>query len=92
MVFVCLVCYFISSPEKLFTVRWLIYFIVFLALGIIADVIVQYLTLLYGKKRCHKQITDSRLLKNELVEISQTMSEDIPYQESVSQYDRKATS
>ncbi len=89
MVFVCLVCYFISSPEKLFTVRWLIYFIVFLALGIIADVIVQYLTLLYGKKRCHKQITDSRLLKNELVEISQTMSEDIPYQESVSQYDDK---
>ena len=89
MIFVCLICYLISSPEELFTINWFIYFIVFLALDVIADMIVQYLILFYSKKRCQKSISDARLLKNELIEISQTMTEDITYQERIAQNNEK---
>lgn len=90
MVFICIICYLISSPEDMFTTAWFIYFIIFLALAVIADAIVQYLTLFYGKKRCHKEIEDAHLLKNELVEISQTVEDDLSYDESPSQYDEKS--
>lgn len=89
MVFICLICYLISSPEEMFTASWFIYFMIFLALGIIADAIVQYLTLWYGKKRCHTEIKNAQLLKNELVEISQTMENDLSYDETPAQYDEK---
>lgn len=89
MVFICIICYLISSPEDMFTTAWFVYFIIFLALAIIADIIVQYLTLFYGKKRCHKEIENAQLLKNELIAISQTMEEDLSYEESPSQYDEK---
>lgn len=89
MAFICLICYLISSSEEMFTAAWFIYFVIFLALGVIADAIVQYLTLFYGKKRCYKEIENARLLKNELVEISQTMEEDLSYDETDPQYDEK---
>jgi len=89
MVFVCIICYLISSPEEMFSIAWIIYFVAFLALAVIADVIVQYLSLVYGKKRCQKEIEDAHLLKNELINISQTMEEDFSYDETPSQYDEK---
>lgn len=89
MVFICIICYLISSPEDMFTMAWFIYFIIFLALAVIADAIVQYLTLFYGKKRCHNEIENAKLLQNELIEISQTMEEDLLYDETPPQYDEK---
>lgn len=89
MVFICLICYLVSSPSQMFSLEWIIYFVIFLALAIISDAVVQYLTLLYGKKRCQKEIEETGLLKNELIEISQTMYEDLSYQETVQQYDEK---
>lgn len=87
MFFICLLCYFVSSPEDLFSLNWFIYFILFLAMGIVADAIVQYLVLVYSKKRCRKEIEEATLLQNELVELSQTMSEDDSYVETARQYD-----
>ena len=86
MAFICFICYMISSPEPMFTVSWIIYFVLFLALGIVADAIVQYLVMVYGKQRCKKEIAEAALLENELVEISQTMEVDDRYQESEKQY------
>lgn len=87
MVFICLICYLISSPEPVFSASWFIYFILFLAIGIVADAVVQYLILVYSKKRCHKEIEEATLLQNELLQISQTMTNDESYEETSRQYD-----
>ncbi len=71
MVFICFFCYLISSPAPLFSLSWFIYFVLFLAMGIVADAIVQYAILFYSKKRCRRQIEDAHLLQNELQNFSQ---------------------
>lgn len=70
MVFLCLICYFISSPVELFTLSWFVYFVLFLAMGIVADAVVQYAIMVYSKKRCRRQIEDAHLLQNELQHFS----------------------
>ena len=50
MVFLCFICYLISSPAPLFSLEWFIYFALFLAMGIVADAVVQYAILIYSKK------------------------------------------
>lgn len=87
MVFICFLCYLISSPENMFSVTWFIYFILFLAMGIVADAVVQYLVLIYSKKRCRRQIEDAHLLKNELQHISQNAAAEHDYTESEKKYD-----
>lgn len=89
MMFLCTICYAISSPLAMFTMRWLLYFILFVSIAIVADMIVQYLVNYYAKKRCAKQIHEIKLLQNELIEISQTMDGDTSYTESPKQYDEK---
>lgn len=89
MGFICFVCYLISSPEDMFTVSWFVYFVLFLAMGIVADAIVQYLIVQYSKKRCKREIEDANLLQNELLSIAQTMGEDLSYDESPRQYEEK---
>ncbi len=89
MFFICLICYFITSPENMFSASWFIYFVLFLAMGIVSDAVVQYLVLLYSKKRCRKEIEEATLLQNELLQISQTMSDSQDYEESANQYDEK---
>lgn len=76
MFFICFICYMISSPTTPFTLGWVIYFILFLAMGIVADAVVQYLTNIYAKKRCRKQIEESYLLQSELMNLAQTMGTD----------------
>ena len=48
MAFVVFFCYLFSSDEPMFSLNWFIYFIMFLALGIISDAVVQFLTLKYA--------------------------------------------
>ena len=90
MLFICFICYLISTPEEIFSVSWFIYFVLFLAMGIVADAVVQYLILVYSKKRCRKEIQEAQLLKNELLEIAQTsFKETGTYDESAPQYDEE---
>lgn len=89
MFFICFICYLISSPEEMFTAAWLIYFVIFLAIGIIADAIVQYLIIFYGKFRCRHEISEMTSLQDELTHIAETMYEDYGYEEDVSSYDIK---
>ncbi len=39
-------------------------------MGIVADAVVQYAIMVYGKKRCRRQIEDAHLLQNELQHFS----------------------
>lgn len=89
MVVLCIFCYMFSGMNDMFSASWFIYLILFTAMGVVSDAIVQYLILLYGKKRCHNEIEEAVLLQNELLEISQTMNEDDNYEESPKQYDEE---
>ena len=76
MFVLCLICYVLKSPGPMFTMDWFLNFVLFLALGIVGDILVQYLSLVYAKVRCRSQIEEGHLLENELQEISQTMYQD----------------
>lgn len=87
IIFICVLCYIFSGGEDMFTLEWFLFLILFVAMGVVADAVVQYLTSIYSKKRSHKQIQEALLLENELLEISQTMTQDSSYEESPQQYD-----
>lgn len=89
MFFICLICYLISSPVEMFTMQWFIYFVLFLAMGIVADAVVQYITLLYSKKRCKKEIEETKELQDELIQIATAAKEDDSYEKSSEKYDAK---
>lgn len=89
MAFLCFFCYIITSPENFLSLSWIVYFVLFLAMGIVSDAVVQYLIILYGKKRCHNEIEELKYLKNELANISQSMSSELEYEESPRQYNEK---
>lgn len=89
MVVLCIFCYMLSGISDMFTVSWFIYLILFIAMGVVSDAIVQYLILVYAKKRCHYEIEEATLLQNQLLEISQTMNEDDHYEESPKQYNEE---
>ncbi len=87
MVFICVLCYGFAMGIS-FTFSWLFYLILFIALGIVADAIVQYLTLAYGKKRCAKQIEEAQYMKDELARLSEAVEvEDHSYVTSSPRYD-----
>ncbi len=86
MIFVCVLCYLFSGIGNLSMVEWLLYMVLFVAIGIVADAIVQYLTMQYSKIRCRKEIQEAVLLENELLELTQTMYDDEEYEISPLQY------
>lgn len=89
MAFVCVICYIISSPVSLFSVMGIVYFVIFLAVGVISDIIVQYLITKYGKLRCHREIEETLVLEKEVSELAKTVVEDYQYEESNKSYDEK---
>ena len=69
MIFISFIWYMLISDQTLFTMYWLIYYIVFMISAIIADMLAQFLTLIYAKKRCAKQIEQAHKLDEELKNI-----------------------
>jgi len=86
MIFICSLCYIISGPDGMFSAEWFLYLVLFVAMGVIADAVVQYLITAYSKWRCRHEIQESTLLENELLAITQNMTTDT-YIESDEQYD-----
>jgi len=89
MIFVSLICYAITSPEEIFSLSWFVYFVLFLAISVVSDILTQYFILIYAKKRCHKEIQEGHALKDELVQLSENLTLDYSYVESPAQYDEK---
>ncbi len=87
MFFLCLFCYVITSPEDFLSVNWIIFFILFLAMGIVSDAVVQYLMIIYGKKRCHKEIETYKSIKSELANMIQVNQGQYEYTSTPKDYD-----
>jgi SAM-dependent methyltransferase len=90
MAFICFICYIISSEEAFLSLNWILYFVIFLALGIIADAIVQFLTLKYGQLRCKNNIKEAKELLNEINHLKDSIQYIEDYDESMKTYDEKA--
>lgn len=87
MAFVVFFCYLFSSDEPMFSLNWFIYFIMFLALGIISDAVVQFLTLKYAQVRCKKQINEAKLLEKEVLSLKDTEVTSQDYEEGIKKID-----
>lgn len=87
MAFICFICYLISSDEPVFSANWIIFFIMFLALGIIADAVVQFLTLKYGQVRCKNEINEAKALLEEVLKLKDSQEISLDYYESEKEFD-----
>lgn len=87
MAFICFICYLISSDDPIFSTNWIIFFIIFLALGIIADAIVQFLTLKYGQMRCKREINEAKMLLEEVLKLKDLQETSLDYYESEKEFD-----
>lgn len=89
MAFICFICYILTTDETFLSVNWLIYFVIFLACGIIADAIVQYLTLKYGQLRCKREINEAKGLLNEVLNLKDSTYDIEDYNESEKVFDEE---
>lgn len=86
---VAFVYIFMGDNKSIFTLEGLLYFLLLLAMTIVADMVVSYLTLQYGKVRCKKEITLAKEIKAEVEVFAQNAYEDESYVVSSKQYDEK---
>ena len=89
MVFICFVCFMITGQQSLFSVSGIIYFLLLLAMVVVADMLAYYMTGKYGRIRCKKEIMFAKELKAEIIEFAQNAYEEDTYEVSVKQYDEK---
>ncbi|MDY5278887.1 hypothetical protein [Sharpea porci] len=66
MGFVYFFVYLLFFSEKVFSTEWFLYLLVFIAMGIVSDAVVQYLVLYYGKIRFKKYIVETEKLEDEV--------------------------
>lgn len=89
MLFICAICYTITGNQSIFTLTGILHFLLLLAMTVVADMIVHYLTIRYGKVRCKKEIAFAKELKAEVIEFQQNPYEEAIYETSAKQYDEK---
>ncbi len=89
MMFICSVCFMLTSEISFFSVQGILHFLLLLAMTVVADMIVHYITLKYGKVRCKKEITLAKELKEEVTAFTQNAYEEDTYEVSSRQYDEK---
>ncbi len=86
---VAFVYIFMGDNKSIFTLEGLLYFLLLLAMTIVADMVVSYLTLQYGKVRCKKEIALAKEIKTDVETFAQNVYEDPSYEVSSKQYDEK---
>ena len=89
MLFICVACYMLTGDRSLFTLSGFLYFLLLLAMTVVADMIVHYLVIVYGKKRCKKEIVFAKELKAEVTAFAQNAVEDENYEVTSRQYEEK---
>ncbi|MBO6046557.1 MAG: hypothetical protein J6P61_02280 [Erysipelotrichaceae bacterium] len=87
MVFICAICYMFNGVGTRFSAGWFLYMIIFIACGVVADALVQYIVLQYGRMRCRKQIEAAKRLDSDLVTFGAEFEEDHNYILSAPRYD-----
>lgn len=66
MGFVYFFVYLLFFNQKMFSTEWFLYLLVFIAMGIVSDAVVQYLVLYYGKFRFKKYIVETEKLEEDV--------------------------
>ena len=91
MVVLCIICYMIGGTDAPFmSAQWFLELIIFVACGVIADAIVQFIIIKYGKFRCRQQIQSATHLMKEIEELKRGDEEDYGYEVSAPLYDEVA--
>ena len=91
MVVLCIICYMIGGTDAPFmSAQWFLEFVIFVACGVIADAIVQFIIIKYGKFRCRQQIQSATHLMKEIEELKRGDEEDYGYEVSAPLYDEVA--
>lgn len=66
MGFVYFFVYLLFFNQNMFSTEWFLYLLVFIAMGIVSDAVVQYLVLYYGKFRFKKYIVETEKLEEDV--------------------------
>lgn len=91
MIGLCIICYCIGgSDTTFFSAQWFLELIVFIACGVIADAVVQFIVIKYGKFRCRQQIQSATHLMKEIEELKRGDEDDFGYEVSTPKYDEVA--
>lgn len=91
MVVLCIICYMIGGTDAPFmSAQWFLELVIFVACGVIADAIVQFIIIKYGKFRCRQQIQSATHLMKEIEELKRGDEEDYGYEVSAPLYDEVA--
>lgn len=87
MIFVCVICYFFGgSNDTSNLAQWLVYLVIFVACGVIADALTQWLVQKYGLLRCRKQLEVAGGLDDEFNDLKNNFVEDESYEVSQPRY------
>lgn len=78
IIILCLFCYLVASRQEIFTMIWLMELVGFLAVGVIADILSQFLSYYYIKARFASTIKEGLLLKEEVKQALQEIEEEEP--------------
>ena len=88
MVVLCIICFMIGGTEAAFmSAQWFLELIIFVACGVIADAVVQFIIIKYGKFRCRQQIRSATTLMKEIEELKRGDEDDYGYEVSTPLYD-----
>lgn len=79
IIILCIFCYLIASEQEMFTMIWVMELVGFLAVGVIADILSQFLSYYYIKVRFSGAIKEGILLKEEVKQALQEVDEEDPY-------------
>lgn len=88
MVVLCIICFMIGGTEATFmSAQWFLELIIFVACGVIADAVVQFIIIKYGKFRCRQQIKSATTLMKEIEDLKRGDEDDYGYEVSAPLYD-----
>lgn len=89
MIFICVLTYLLTGHGDLSGLEWIVYLILFVACGVIADAMTQFIIQKYAQIRCRKMIRMATSLEDEFSE-AMNFVEDYDYVVSSAKYDEKA--
>lgn len=87
MIFVCVICYIFGGSDASNMAEWILYLIIFVACGVIADAVTQWLVQKYGQVRCRKQLAVAGGLDDEFEELKKNFVDDESFEVSMPRYD-----
>ena len=89
MIFICVLSYLLTSHGDVSGLEWIVYLILFVACGVIADAMTQFIIQKYAQIRCRKMIRLATSLDETLSSMAFEFEDDDGYEVSSAKYDEK---